>query len=76
MLASSVIKRWFDPQSGQTRDYEIGIAEREREREMLYKNVYIYVYRYDIYNPDISRQQCGSSECDVGLYTLKSKKRL
>ena len=43
MLASSVIKRWFDPQSGQTRDYEIGIAERERERDVIQKCIYLCI---------------------------------
>ena len=36
VLASSVVERWFDPQSGQTRVYEIGIAEREM--------LYIFMY--------------------------------
>ena len=52
MLASSVIKRWFDPQSGQTRDYEIGIAERERER--CYTKMYIFMYTGMIYIIQIS----------------------
>ena len=26
VLASSVVDRWFDPRSGQTKDYEIGIC--------------------------------------------------
>ena len=26
MLTSSVVDRWFEPQSGQTKDYEIGIC--------------------------------------------------
>jgi hypothetical protein len=46
MLTSSVVDRWFEPQSGQTKDYEIGIcyfsakhtALRRKSKDWLARN--------------------------------------
>jgi hypothetical protein len=46
MLTSSVVDHWFEPQSGQTKDYEIGIccfsakhtALRRKSKDWLARN--------------------------------------
>ena len=46
MLASSVVDRWFEPRSGQTKDYKIGVccfsakqaALRRKSKDWLARN--------------------------------------
>ena len=46
MLASSVVDRWFEPRSGQTKDYKIGVccfsakqaALRRKRKDWLARN--------------------------------------
>jgi hypothetical protein len=37
--ASSVVDRWFEPQSGQTKDYELGICRFSAKHTALRSNI-------------------------------------
>jgi hypothetical protein len=42
MLTSSVVDRWFEPQSGQTKDYEIGICYFSAKHNMTMNMILVH----------------------------------